>query len=93
VGTSLRSPLPLPGPLRSLKAERESSSRWPHRIYFVAAGRAAIRLRRCHRCGSRAAHEGTLAPFVVGLLLCVTSALIAFVVAARVTIDMAPASH
>ena len=38
------------------------------------------------------AHDGTLAPFGVGLLLCVTGALIAFVVAARLTIDMAPAS-
>ena len=38
------------------------------------------------------AHDGTLAPFVVGLLLCATGALIAFVVATRVTIDMAPAS-
>ena len=38
------------------------------------------------------AHDGTLAPFVVGLLLCATDGLIAFVVATRVTIDVAPAS-
>jgi hypothetical protein len=36
------------------------------------------------------AHDGTLAPFVVGLLLCATGGLIAFVVATRVTIHMAP---
>ena len=38
------------------------------------------------------AHHGTLAVFVAGLLLCATSALIAFVVATRVTIDIIPAS-
>jgi MFS transporter, DHA1 family, multidrug resistance protein len=37
------------------------------------------------------AHDGTLAPFVVGLLLCAAGALIAFVVATRLTVDATPA--
>jgi MFS transporter, DHA1 family, multidrug resistance protein len=36
------------------------------------------------------AHDGTVTPFVVGTLLCASGALIAFVVATRLTTDMAP---
>jgi heme/copper-type cytochrome/quinol oxidase subunit 4 len=38
------------------------------------------------------AHHGSLAAFVVGFLLYATGALIAFVVATRVTINIVPAS-